>query len=88
MKKFCEDVLKFLRARYGDAYDFEIEASCKLDGLAYAMLTIKIATGFTIKVTEKYMHFIFIEYSEGTRSLEDANLYLWQEELINIVEQE
>lgn len=83
MTRFCKDVLDFLQSKYSDAYEFTIELK-RGHIKEYALLKIK--SGYFIKsITSCYMNY-FYELYKGNEFIEERNQYLWQKELIDLIE--
>lgn len=86
MKKFCEDVLKFLEAEYSDAYKFEISQYSDIPSENDTVeLTIRVCTNYKRKLSSTIMLYIFGWYQSGL-FIEERNQYRWQKELIDIIE--
>ena len=90
MKQFCKAVLDFLQAEYSDAYKFEIEQ--RLVTPEYILpdnikleLTIKISSMYRLIVTNDNMQRLFYLYKQGT-FIEERKQYLWQKELVDMIE--
>ena len=84
MKQFCEEVLKFLRSEYSDAYKFEIEHRVSILSNV-AELTINVGYGYKVKVSKELMSSLFELYCDG-EFIEERKQYRWQKELIDIIE--
>jgi hypothetical protein len=86
MRKFCEDVLKFLKSEYNDSYDFNIEYTAALDHDNDSVkLIIKMCQSYVIKLDEAAMFFVYGWYKAGEH-IEERNQYRWQKELIDMIE--
>lgn len=90
MKQFCEEVLKFLKSEYNDAYQFEIECHLVvppqiLPNKYRAELTIKMNPGYNLKIVNESMQYLFGYYLSG-EFLKDREQYRWQKELIDMIE--
>jgi hypothetical protein len=81
--EFCKQVLDFLRAEYQDAYTFEIEFYESF-GRYEVVLRIK-NSGFIRTIGNEYMDYFYTLYHRG-QFLEDRKQYLWQKELIDLIE--
>ena len=76
--KFCEQVLKFLREKYQDAYTFEIEYYMS-PGIQEMELRITVAPGFVVTCSSSFMQHLFtLYYTNGASE--------WQKELIKVIE--
>ena len=86
MIKFCEKVLKFLQCEYLDNYKFEVEV-CKSIKVPTKSMSLKITImpGYVVKITDDYMKYLFEVYLEN-KLVPETNQYLWQKELLNIIE--
>lgn len=81
--KFCEEVLKFLRSEYQDSYAFEIDY---YQGLEMIKMELKIKTsGLTRIINNSYIEHYYLLYNQG-QFLEDRGQWLWQKELIDLIE--
>ena len=85
MREFCKKVLEFLKSEYNDSYEFKIDFYKELGGPDIIELSVKFSSTYTIKVTSDYMHHIFILYKAGN-FIEERNQYVWQKELVDIIE--
>jgi hypothetical protein len=91
MKQFCEEVLKYLKSEYDDSYQFEIKCwLCAPPCLGVpnnekAELTIKMSPGYQYVITDKSMYYLFGCYRDG-QYIGERNQYLWQKELIDMIE--
>ena len=84
MIKFCSDLLKFLKSKYNDAYDFELIRTVSLDS-DELVLKIKLSHNATFVIDELYMNKIFLLYQHPTYDYK-RSIYKWQKELIDIIE--
>jgi hypothetical protein len=88
MNQFCKEVIKFLHSEYNDAYIFELERRCTIakswesDDIE---LIIKINPNYKIKIPCGSMNHIFELYKTGDY-IEERKQYLWQKELIDMIE--
>jgi hypothetical protein len=81
--EFCKQVLDFLRAEYQDAYTFEIEY---YESFAVNDSVLRIKnSGFIRTISNEYMNYFYSLYRQG-QLLEDRKQYLWQKELIDLIE--
>jgi hypothetical protein len=91
MKQFCEEVLKYLKSEYDDSYQFEVKCwLCAPPQLGVpnnekAELTIKMSPGYEYVITEKSMYYLFGCYRDGLY-IGERNQYVWQKELIDMIE--
>lgn len=90
MKEFCNAVLDFLQAEYGDAFIFSIEQRIIAPkGILYdnvhIELTIKMSTRYRLIITNDNMQCLFHLYRQG-KFLKDRKQYLWQKELVDMIE--
>jgi hypothetical protein len=85
MREFCEKVLEFIKSEYSDSYDFKIDLYKEFGTQDRIELSIKINSTYTVKVTSDYMYHLFILYKAGT-FIEERSQYVWQKELIDIIE--
>ena len=86
MRRFCSDVLEFLRQEYDDSYDFSIEYNSALDpDKDTVKLVIKLSPSYTVKLDESSMFFVYSWYKVGEYICE-RNQYRWQKELIDMIE--
>ncbi len=81
--QFCQEVLKFLRSEYQDSYAFEIEYYQNPE-IEEIELLIK-TSGLTQKISGSYMNHFYLLFCEG-KFLEDRGQYLWQKELVDLIE--
>ena len=81
--QFCKDVLDFLKSEYSDAYEFTIEL--ETDRFK-EFIQLKIKSGqFIRKITAGYMNY-FYELYKDNKFIKERNQYLWQKELIDLIE--
>ena len=80
---FCKDVLKFLKARFGDCYEFNIELSESMN-LCSAELKIK-SCGLTRIISKCYMNY-FYELYHHEEIIQETGKLRWQQELVDIIE--
>jgi hypothetical protein len=92
MVKFCEDVIKFLQSEYNDGYSFKIERHISLPqefrpyyNNERVELRIDIGPRYRITIVDESIRYLFKLYLEG-EFLEDRKQYLWQKELIAMIE--
>ena len=94
MKKFsefCEDVVKFLESEYSDSYRFEVKRWVAMPcGLIHgnnekAELTIRYDSHYSLIVVNENMQYLFGRYRDG-EFIEERGQYLWQKELIDMIE--
>ena len=91
MKRFCEEVVRFLESEYDDSYRFEIKHWVALPaGLINsnnekAELTIKMSPHYHLTLVDKSMQYLFGCYRSG-EFIEERNQYRWQKELIDMIE--
>lgn len=92
MTKFCEDVINFLQSEYNDGYSFKIERHIALPpefrpyyNKERIELRIDIGPSYRITIVDTSMQYLFKLYLEG-KFLEGRKQYLWQKELIDIIE--
>ncbi len=91
MKQFCEEVLKFLRSEYDDSYQFEVKCwlvcppRLGVPNNEKAELTIKMRPGYQYVITDHSMQYLFGRYRDG-EFIEERDCYLWQKELIDMIE--
>lgn len=81
--QFCNDVLKFLRSEYSDAYKFTIELYEQMHSCT-AELKIK-SSGFTRIISKCYMNYFYELYKHGD-FISERNQFRWQKELIDLIE--
>ena len=81
--QFCQEVLNFLRSEYQDSYTFEIEYY-ESPGHTETVLKIK-NSGFIRTISDEYMCHFYTLYRLG-KFLEDRGQYLWQKELVDLIE--
>ena len=85
MKKFCEEVLKFLESEYGDAYKFSIEHYVGLRKIDETV-ELTISTPPYKRIIDcAAMYYLFGWYRDG-HFIEERNQYRWQKELIDMIE--
>jgi hypothetical protein len=90
MRRFCREVLEFLKSEYNDNYHFEIEQQLSkptnfLPANGNTTLTINTYPGYKIKITNDSMMYLFGWYVNG-EFIEERNQYRWQKELIDMIE--
>lgn len=89
--KFYDAVLDFLRSEYSDAYNFKIERYTALPPALNPFnrerveLKIDISPMYRLTIVNDSMTYLFKLYCDGT-FLEDRGQYLWQKELIDMIE--
>ena len=89
--KFCEDTVKFLESEYSDAYQFEVRHWVALPGRLIhgnnekAELTIKMSPHYKLTIVNENMQYLFGIYRDG-EFIEERNCYLWQKELVDMIE--
>lgn len=89
--EFCEDVIKFLESEYNDSYRFEVKRYVTIPcGLIQgnnekAELTIKFNNHYSLIVVNENMQYLFCRYRDG-EFIEERNCYLWQKELVDMIE--
>ena len=90
MDQFCKDVLDFLQSVYSDAYEYKIRRwvaapNYLVPGGEKVELTIKINTMYRLIVTQENMNYLFNLY-KGKEYIEERKWWLWQKELIDMIE--
>jgi hypothetical protein len=96
MRHFCEEVLKYLRSEYDDSYQFEVKCWLTRPWLTSpprlgvprnekAELTIKLSQGYQYVIEDYVMQYLFGCYRAGIY-IEERNQYVWQKELIDMIE--
>jgi hypothetical protein len=91
MKQFCEDVIKFLKLTYGDAYEYRLEKHVVLqhlpstDSFSKVELWIKLNPCFILKIPNDIMQYLFRLYS-SSENISEQGLYGWQKKLIDMIE--
>lgn len=89
--KFCEDVIKFLESEYNDSYRFEVKRWVAMPcGLIQgnnekAELTIKMGPHYQLVIVNENMQYLFGRYRDG-EFIEERGQYLWQKELVDMIE--
>ena len=82
-ERFCKDVLNFLKSEYNDAYEFTIELK---QGQFYDTIELKIKLGdFMRIIIDSYMNYFYELYRHGD-FIADRNQFVWQKELIDLIE--
>ena len=89
--KFYDAVIEFLKSEYGDAYDFSIERFMALPpefnpfNKERIELKIKLSKCYYLTIVNESMQYLFKLYCKG-EFLEDRGQYLWQKELVDMIE--
>lgn len=85
LKKFCEDILQFLKDTYSEKYTFE----CVLESNALSPDRVTL----TIHHSEYYSHVLHPSYMEGIfysycseEFIQERGMFLWQKELVDALE--
>ena len=85
MKQFCKKVLDFLESKYGDAYEFSLELR---ETMSEHQAELKIKSGnYTRIIANCYMQYFYKNYLEK-KFLKENNQCKWQEELIDLIEED
>jgi hypothetical protein len=85
MKQFYKDIIDFLKSEYSDGYEYNLEISRSIYATDAAELKIKIGPNLVIKITSNSMDYIYYLYKHG-QFITERNLYLWQKELVDMIE--
>ena len=86
MRKFCEEVLKFLESEYSDSYRFRIEHRIARAPVYYIVeLFIEISSSYKRIITNDSMEYLYHWYLSG-EFIEERNQFKWQKELIDMIE--
>lgn len=91
MKQFCEEVLKFLKSEYDDAYQFEIKCwlvcppRLGVPSNEKAELTITMSPGYKLVIVNDNMQYLLGWYFSG-EFIKERNQYRWQKELVDMIE--
>ena len=91
MRKFCKDVLDFLQSEYNDSYRFEVHiwtavpAHLMPNNNEKAELVISYTNQYKLILNENSMRYLFGLYCSG-EFIEERCRYLWQKELIDMIE--
>ena len=86
MRKFCEEVLKFLELEYKDSYRFKIEHRVARAPIYYIVeLFIEINPSYKRIITNDTMQYLYGWYRTG-EFIEERNQYAWQKMLIDFIE--
>ena len=89
--EFCVDVVKFLESEYNDSYRFEVKrwvvlpSRLILGNNEKAELIIKMNPHYQLIIVDENMQYLFGRYRDG-EFIEERNCYLWQKELIDMIE--
>lgn len=84
MREFCEKVLEFLKSEYNDSYEFKLELAVEKNDYS-AQLLVKLNNYYTLRVADYWMRQLFLTYRTG-EFIEERNQYMWQKELVDIIE--
>ena len=85
MKQFYKDVIDFLKSEYNDAYEYRLEVNRSIKRPDEVELKIRICGTMVVLVgTESLQHIRSLYESEIF--IEERNQYLWQKELIDLIE--
>ena len=90
MRRFCEDVLKFLRSEYDDSYEFSIERRVVVPARLIpnnekVELTVKMSPHYKLTLVNDSMMYLFGCYRAG-EFIEERGRYRWQKELVDMIE--
>ena len=91
MGDFCKSVIDFLQSEYNDGYSFRIERYMALPpefrpfNKERIELKIDISPIYKITICDASMRYLFKLYLEG-EFLEDRKQYMWQKELVDMIE--
>ena len=95
MEQFCKDIIEFLQSEYNDAYTFKLERylerycaqppQFKPFNIERLSLIIDITPVYRKIITDDSLQYIFKLYLED-EFLDDRKQYLWQKELVDMIE--
>lgn len=85
MREFCKQLLEFLQSEYGDGYDFQCDVFNDVTCGEDAQLEINFSSSYRVIVGRNSMKYLFGLW-KSNRYVEERNQYLWQKELIDIIE--
>jgi hypothetical protein len=91
MDNFCRSVIDFLQAEYSDAYEYKLEKHVALPpsfapySFPKVELWVKFDPHYTLKVANDNMQYLFHLYNSG-EYIEERGQYLWQKELVDMIE--
>lgn len=87
MENFCYELIKFLESEYPDYYTFKLEKNVILQNfeLSEFILTINITSKYKLVINEDSLRYIYNLYVGG-EYIKERELYVWQKELIDIIE--
>lgn len=92
MEQFCKAVVDFLQSEYNDSYSFTVERRMPLPPSLRGYgteekveLVIKVSPYYKLTIVDDSMHYLYRLYLSG-EYIEERKQYLWQKELIDMIE--
>ena len=91
MRQFCKEVIDFLLSEYGDGYDFHIESCIIPSSLGSeeptkkVELWVKFNTHYSVKIVDTSMRYLYKLWI-NKQFIPERKQYLWQKELIDLIE--
>lgn len=85
MKQFCKEVVNFLQSEYGDGYEFHLDLINDLTYGEDAELYISYSTVYRVIVNRNSMKYLYVLW-RSKEYTKERNQYLWQKELVDLIE--
>ena len=88
MEQFCKVVVEFLQSEYPASYTFKIErqwAPLDFRPDSFVRLSISMCPNYKLIISDYYMQYLYMLYRSG-KFIEERQQYLWQKELIDLIE--